>query len=119
MAYQMRISSPEGTVRKNDLGSLEIIVNVFNGNDRSLVEYQIDDRQPIQLKNTFMIDPFILNYHNTYDELIPDWVEPMPSTHIWTAPMPLDIAVGVHRIVVRTIDPYGNEFTQPAVFEVE
>ena len=116
---KLRITSPRGTIAQSDSSDTVIIVNVFNGNDQSLVEYQIDDRQPVRMQQTSMIDPFVIKYHEQYDELIPGFVSPAKTNHIWTAELPGDLSRGIHTITIRTIDAYGKEYQQSQIFVIE
>ncbi len=36
------------------------------------------------------------------------WTSLRNSTHIWAAPLPRDLAPGVHRFEVRAVDEYGQ-----------
>ncbi|MGI6457825.1 MAG: calcineurin-like phosphoesterase C-terminal domain-containing protein [bacterium] len=119
ITHQLRITSPRGTIAQSDSSDTQIIVNVFNGNDQSLVEYQIDDRQPVRMQQTSMIDPFVIKYHEQYDELIPGFVSPAKTNHIWTAELPGDLSRGIHTITIRTIDAYGKEYQQSQIFVIE
>ena len=46
------------------------------------------------------------------------WVEPLPTTHIWEAPLPDGLQPGVHTITVRAIDDYGHRHTEHKLFEI-
>ncbi|RJP34144.1 MAG: metallophosphoesterase [Candidatus Omnitrophota bacterium] len=117
-SYQMRITSPQGVISKQEIHQKKIIVNAFNADPTSIVEYQMDNAQPRRMTNTAMIDPFIIDYHEKNKELMPDWVEPATATHIWIAPQPEFLSVGVHKLTIQVLNQYGREYIQSAIFEI-
>jgi 3',5'-cyclic AMP phosphodiesterase CpdA len=40
------------------------------------------------------------------------------SNHLWTVPVPKDLAEGAHKAKVTTIDAYGNQYSSVIAFEV-
>lgn len=117
--FQLRISSPIDKIALNEIEQSRIIVNIFGGSDRSRVEYQIDERGFQKLEKTRLKDPFYVQIYEQVKDSIASWISPDISTHIWTAPLPLDLKAGVHKIVVKTVDQFGNEYNAASVFEVE
>ncbi len=103
--FQIRISSPKGIMSPKKVAHTEIVVNVFNGNEKSTVEYRIDDREYVKMSQRFDMDPFI------------DYAE--SSTHIWTAMMPTDLPDGIHVLQVRTTDQYGQTYTAHRIFRIQ
>lgn len=117
--YQIRISSPQGTISQTQLDSVQIVANVFNGNNRTQVEYELDDAAPVQMRHTSIKDPFMVQLHAHYNDTYPSWLQPQPSPHIWTAPIPHTLDVGVHKLVVTVADEFGKRYTQARIFEVK
>lgn len=117
--HQLRISAPTGTIDKNQLDSINIIVNVFDGNEKSQVIYQIDNQSSSSMARKKMIDPFIKNLHQNYQEYYLSWIKPRLSNHIWTAPFPDDIDVGIHSITVTTTNQWGEKFRASQIFEIK
>lgn len=117
--FQMRISSPIGTIAREKLDSTMVIVNIFDGCEKSMVTYQLDDLNSIEMQHVRIIDPFYQSVYDLCKDYLPSWVEPEISTHIWTAPLPVDLKPGVHRIMVKTIDQFGNQYQAASIFEVE
>ena len=117
--FQLRISSPIGKIKMEQLSNQKIIVNVFDGSEKSIVTYQIDDFGFQNMGQARITDPFYERIYDLSKENLPSWVKPEVSTHIWTAPLPTELKPGVHKIVVRTVDQFGNEYHIAGIFEVE
>ncbi len=115
---QMRISRPAGSVAKSQLPATKIMVNVFDGNQKTQVSCQIDDRQPFHLTSEYTEDPYFVSLHATYPSEFPNWVKPEKSVHIWTAPLPADLKPGIHRIVVTSTNQWGERFQAARIFKI-
>jgi hypothetical protein len=115
---QVRISAPRGVISIKPTSDPGVIVNFFNGNERSAVMCEVDNNKPVRMKMTTMTDPFarqlLLDYPDLYDE----WIGCSPTRHIWVADMPTGLAPGVHKIVVNATDEYGNNYKEAALFEI-
>jgi hypothetical protein len=116
--YQVRISSPQGIVSEEDADKLLITANFFNGNEKSVVTCQVDNREPVSMKMNAMKDPFAERLHNEYIDLYDSWIGENITRHIWITELPVDLKPGVHKIVVIAKDEYGNKFRQTALFEL-
>lgn len=117
-AEQMRIMLPAGSLTTEALDTVQVLVNVYDGGLRSVVDYRIDG-QPFQPMDLIIRnDPLFARLANQYPALFRGWIAPTPSTHIWTAPLPADLPPGVHTVTVRTTDRYGIAYKGYRVFEV-
>ncbi|MCX7765541.1 MAG: calcineurin-like phosphoesterase family protein [Candidatus Sumerlaeia bacterium] len=117
--YQLRISSPSTKLKSVELKDSQIVVNVFNGNERSIVKCQIDDLPVILMKRTNMIDPYFNDLYTQYKDTYKSWVNPVPSKHICTTPLPQDLKPGFHKVAVTATDQYGNTYRSVRIFEIE
>lgn len=117
--YQMRISSPSGCLERGSLEDARIVVNVFDGNSRSTVQCQVDSLPPVSMQNVLMTDPFFEETCEEEKDSFRSWVQPLVSTHIWTAPLPGDLEPGYHRVIATTTDQYGRTFREGSIFEVK
>ncbi len=97
--YQMNVFAPE-EVAAADAAKTEVLVNVFAGSERSVVEMRVGDRKWIRMKRAYREDPSIaaLGYAGK-------------STHIWQAPLPAGLTPGTHLIEARTTDMFGHTYT--------
>ena len=117
--YQIRISQPIGKVNRETLKETEIIVNVFNGNDKTKVTCQIDNITPFLLTRKIMKDPYFEEIYSKYTDLYYSWVQPENSNHIWIGRFPSDLELGVHRIIIQAINQYGDELKSASLIEIE
>lgn len=115
---QMRISSPSSILTKAAADTTRIVVNVFNGNRHWKVTCRVDDGAPIAMTQTRMKDPFVVRLRKTHEDSYPEWIQPQPTAHIWTAPLPSDVQPGVHTIRVEALEPGGGSHTRARVFEI-
>jgi hypothetical protein len=117
--FQLRISSPVGKIARDKIEQTMVVVNVFDGSEKSIVKCQIDELGFQTMQQTLMKDPF---YERIYDQIkdhVPSWISPDNSTHIWTIPLPIDLKSGIHKIIVKTIDQFGNQYQAAEIFEVD
>jgi hypothetical protein len=105
-----------------ELGESELVVNVFDGGPRTSVVCEIATagRQPlvIPLQRTPMCDPYIAQLFARSAPMQKPWMQAVPSSHVWKAPLPSDLAPGAHRVTVRACDEYGRERTANMLLEV-
>lgn len=124
--YQMEISCPEA-VAAAELANTFCHVNVFNGTERTRVEMQIAGSADwLPMEQVREADP---KYQATFDreaELLkgsPDAFRKLPtpkkSSHLWKAPLPANIAPGLHQINVRATDHWGRVYAGQRVMRVE
>jgi hypothetical protein len=116
--YQLRISSPFGSIQKSDTDSIPLIVNVFDGNERTRVVYQIDDGPAVSMEPKIMIDPFTQILHEQNATLYASWITPRPTNHIWSAPLPGNLEAGIHTITVTAVNQWGEKFQSSRIFEI-
>jgi len=109
---------PAGIIEKSQLDSINIVVNVFDGNEKSRVEYQIDDQPARIMKPKKMIDPFFLTLYENYKEHYPSWIKPRLSNHIWIANSLKDLKVGIHKLTVIATNEWGESFQVSRIFEI-
>ncbi|MDZ7342135.1 MAG: calcineurin-like phosphoesterase family protein [candidate division KSB1 bacterium] len=117
--FQLRVSSPVGTLKLFNLSSDSIIVNVFNGSERSVVVARIDNSQEVELRRQFRVDPFYEKIYLAMKKELPQWISPERSTHLWIGALPTQLAVGPHTLVVSATDQFGQRYSTVQIFEIE
>ncbi len=121
--YQLRIEAPE--VVPAGQKSVTVYANVFNGSKHSKVRMRLGEKGSwIDLVKTFEIDPDYLALKKRETERRDqleghDLPGPVPSHHLWKAPLPLGDATGVHRLWVQTEDMYGRTYDASRVIRIE
>ena len=96
----------------------EVVVNVFDGGPRTVVEYRIDGSGPTMMKRETRPDPFVQEVFARNQATKKPWAEVEPCSHIWTARLPTGLDAGPHCIAVRVIDEYGREHHDRLCMEV-
>jgi hypothetical protein len=122
--YQLEVSTT-GDLTAGRLSQTTVWANVFNGSVRSKVTMTIDGNatQPIVLeRDTVATDP---RYQATYDRELaiqppvePALTKPKPTTHLWKAPLPADLAAGLHLLTVETTDMHGRTFAAHHIVQI-
>ena len=117
--FQLRICSPHLSVQKDSITSERIIANVFAGDERCRVFYQIDDQPEYEMKKFTGLDPFIVRTQARRRNM-DNWQPGIPpSTHLWSAPFPSDIRKGMHVVRVKTVMPTGKKYTTASIFKID
>jgi hypothetical protein len=118
--YQMNIFAP-ATLRTEDAEGSEVLVNVFAGSERSLVEMRLArGRQSvksaasdwIRLERVERPDPGYVALREREQALLGEekvgLPHPAPSTHLWRGTLPATPARGSYWIEVRSQDLFGQ-----------
>lgn len=91
-----------------------VYANVYMGDDKTRVEYRVDEGEWKPMQKVSQPDPRLL-VENMRDDLANALrgydrsPEAKPSQHLWRGALPTDLAVGVHRIEVRAQDHWRGE----------
>ncbi len=130
--YQMSIMMPE-EVATDQLAKTDVLVNVFNGSNRSTVEISLDDTDTwVALEQVRFEDP---NYLETRqrelaireklaaggiepDRMFRELTGPKPSSHLWRGRLPANLTAGLHLLRVRTRDMDGRRHDGVRAFRV-
>ncbi len=109
-----------GPIMAHELAASELVVNVFDGGPRTSVVYEIPGRRPAlaPMRRTTMCDPYIAQLFARSAPMQKPWVQAVPSSHVWKAPLPADLEPGAHRVTVRARDEYGRERVAHTLVEV-
>lgn len=137
-SHQMNIHRPRSIVA-NELDTVLLTVNFFNGSEQSKLEYRIKGVSGwTAMEKVDKYDPYYLKIDQRWKrfkeiKLREKWQEtadpeetppgsPMPapriSTHLWEANIGSNFPVGRHVIEVRAKDRYGRVFTDVSTLRV-
>lgn len=119
---QLHVWAPESVPRRR-AHLTEFVVNVYNGSERSRVEFRLDGSGAwTPMEQIARPDPFYVQAKERETDDLPalrKLPEPIPSPHLWSAPLPRGLTTGSHRIEVRTTDPWGRVHEAQRAFRVE
>jgi hypothetical protein len=121
--YQMAIDTPE-EIAQADLAKTNVMVNVFNGSERSTTTMQIDDSgEWLPMAQTDAEDPYAKR-SRAYEAKLPEGFsrklsKVAGSNHFWKAPLPAGLAPGAHRATIKTTDMHGKTYTATRIFRVK
>lgn len=130
--YQMNIYLPD-KISVDSLGSIKVKVNVFAGNERSVVKMKVDrNGEWMKMMKKELRDPEIkwmhdytpllkLEYNGEPVENTLGWPmdNPSISRHMWEGQLSSDLNSGVHTLTVQIVDMYGQTWKAHKVFYVE
>ncbi|MBV8589168.1 MAG: calcineurin-like phosphoesterase C-terminal domain-containing protein [Acetobacteraceae bacterium] len=107
-----------GPLPAEAVSSAFLLVNFFDGGPNSLVSFKIGDQAPQPMQRVQRPDPFVQEVYARNVSTKKPWVQPVPSTHLWQAQLPADLAPGMHRLTVRGTDAFGAEHAASMVLEI-
>jgi hypothetical protein len=111
--YQMQVQAPD-EVEQSQLAETPVLVNFFNGNERSVVEMRVSDSGAwVPLEYSPQIDPL---YARVTDRESGQGAS--VATHIWEGRLPSGLPLGGHVIRIRAVDMYGQEFGASRILRV-
>ena len=105
-------------IAQNKLQDAQILVNVFDGGPRTTVEACVSGCSPSIMARTFRSDPLTEDLFRKAGPSKKSWVRAEPSSHIWQATLPTDLAPGLHRLNVTVKNEYGALHQGALIFEV-
>ena len=122
-SHQMNIFAP-AAVPSAAAGATEVLVDVFAGSDRSLVEMKLGDTDSWQtLERVERPDPFYVELIAREAALGPELGRPLPpaapSLHLWRGVLPANPAPGTHTLEVRSTDVFGQRFRGRRLIRIE
>ncbi len=121
--YQMNVTAPEA-VGSSATGETEIYVNVFNGSERTQVQFRVGKNGPwLSMDRTVEKDPGYIQAFEREASIeqrsSPKMSAPKASTHLWKAKLPEEMELGPQLIHVRSKDPDGQAHDAYRVIRIE
>ncbi|UHQ24915.1 calcineurin-like phosphoesterase family protein [Lysobacter sp. 5GHs7-4] len=119
----MSLHAPR-VLRRGAYPAFGVYANVYMGQDESRVEFRVDEGAWAPMRRVAQADPN-LQAENARDDQATALrgydrsPEAEPSQHLWRAALPTDLAVGEHRIEVRTLDPWQGEQRASTVYRLQ
>lgn len=100
------------------LKDARIFVNVFDGGPRTRVAYRLSSRAAQPMQRVEAVDPSTQALFKLAGGTLKPWASASPSTHLWRAPLPVDLSAGAYRIDVTITRDDGSAHKSAHVFEV-
>lgn len=118
---QMNVWLPE-EVAVEDAATTEVIVNVFAGSERSMVEMRVGDGDWARMAQFEGKDPYFLKLKELEASPTPPPGMKLPGAantrHLWKCNLPARLASGTHAVEVRTTDMFGQTYLSRRVVRV-
>ena len=113
--YQMNIYSPDLITPDQLADGIEVLVNVFAGSEKSVVEMRVGKDAPwMPLQRVVREDPFYSDLFRREAEDCPSSsspaLKPGLSSHLWSGTLPPELPRGAHVLEVRTTDMFGQRY---------
>lgn len=119
--YQMRIHLEE-TYTLEQLKKAEVYVNIFNGSEKSKVQFKVDQSPWTPMTYTREKDPGFIKMFREDQALKnksnPNLSAPKVCPHLWKSKFPVELKVGTHLLTIQTTDMFGKTHTSQRVFRV-
>ena len=96
----------------------KVVVNLFDGGERDQVRLSLDGGAATPMRYVVRTDPFMEAAYRRFAGTDEAFVPPAPSAHIWEFDLPVDLAPGMHSVVVESEDEFGQERRGVLSFEV-
>lgn len=109
----------DGRFSEDELAAAQVVVNLFDGGPHSGVEMSIGAREPIVLERRSIFDPWVRELYLRHADVIKPWVEAVPSSHVFVADLPDDLAPGTHTVTVRAVDEFGRSHVAHRILEIQ
>ena len=100
------------------LHASRLVVNVFDGGDKTKVTMTVGGRPPVVMIREMRPDPFVEEVFARNEATKKPWVKADNSSHVWTARLPPDLAPGAYAVTVAAIDEYGRTLAGRLALEV-
>ncbi len=120
---QIGLHAPK-VLRQGAYPAWGIYANVYMGEDASVVEYRVDGGAWQPMKQVSQPDPRLM-VENVADDLADSLrgydrsPEATASPHLWRGALPTDLAVGSHKVEVRSTQPDGAVFTATTRYSLQ
>ncbi len=108
----------DGRLSVDAVAAARVIVNLFDGGPRSRVRFRIGDRPPVAMERRVEIDPWVNELFQRHADTKKPWVNAVPSSHLWAADLPDDLAPGTYTLSVEAIDEFGRTHHAHRVLEI-
>lgn len=108
----------DGLMSVDQVPAADLLVNLFDGGPKSVVEARIGDRPPLRLERILAADPYVAEVFARNRDTKKSWVEAITSSHLFRADLPDDLGPGIYTVTVRAVDDFGQEHHGHSILEI-
>ena len=108
----------DGRINEDQVAAASVMVNLFDGGPRSRVSFRVNEGDWMEMNHRPAPDPTYVEHSERNAESIKPWVEPEPSSHIWVADLPDELAPGTHLLSVIATDDFGSTHHGHKIIEI-
>ena len=105
------------SMRRDDVGRTELVVNVFDGGPRTKVTCRFSNGAEVELLRESRPDPFVAAVYAGNRSTVKPWVQAERSSHVWAGELPTGLAPGAHVATVEATDEFGRTHRDTLAFE--
>lgn len=102
----------------DEVAAAEIVVNLFDGGPRSRVAFAVGDGEFHPMQRVARADPHTNELMIRNADTKKSWVNAIPSSHLFTADLPDELAAGTYTVTVRAVDEFGRTHHGHRVLEI-
>lgn len=108
----------DGRFSVDQVPAATVLVNLFDGGPKSSVRFRIDDGPEQPMTRVFRADPYIVELFARNPDSKKSWLEPIRSSHLFSADLPDDLAPGTYTLSVRAVDEFGRQHHAHSILEI-
>lgn len=120
---QIGLHAPK-VLRQGAYPAWGVFANVYMGMDDSHVEFRVDGGEWALMRKVLQPDPALLaeNMRDDAADTLRGYdrsPEAEPSRHLWRAALPTNLALGEHRVEVRTLDRWRGDTVASITYRLD
>lgn len=108
----------DGRFSVDQVPAAEVLVNVFDGGPKTRVWFRIDEGPELSMTRVFRPDPYMVEVFARNPDTKKSWLQPSPSSHLYSADLPDDLGPGTYTLSVRARDEFDREHHGHTVLEI-
>lgn len=121
-ALRIGLTSP-GSLRRGAYPAFPLVANIFAAEPDATVEYRVDEGAWVAMRRVDDPDPELaaLNLADRQAKQLRSFdraVMARPTQHLWSANVPTDLPVGVHRLEVRVRSRFEGELSASTAYQL-
>ena len=108
----------DGRFSVESVPAAEVIVNLFDGGPNSRVTFRIDGGPEQPMRRVRRPDPYMVENFIRNADTKKSWLRAAPSSHLFSADLPDDLAAGTYTLSVQAVDEFGRTHHGHSILEI-